>query len=112
MWICLSDTFLSIVHKDCKANELTVRARRKGDIERLFPCAEVREGGGTDYPYRAVVSRKTVAAALTQVVRDIDYGNFKSSVRDGQLHDAYYSVWHAMSRIEHVPAQGRQQPLF
>ena len=37
MCLCLSDGFLSIVAKDCADDELLVRARRHGDIERTFP---------------------------------------------------------------------------
>ena len=41
MWIMLSDCFLSIVSKDCGPAELLVRARRAGDIEKVFPNAKV-----------------------------------------------------------------------
>ena len=36
MWLMMNDCFLSIVAKDCKEDELLVRARRPGDIERVF----------------------------------------------------------------------------
>ena len=49
MWLCLRNTFLSIVAKDCAANELMIRARRRGDIEKCFPEANVIESGATDY---------------------------------------------------------------
>ena len=42
MWIMLSDSFLSIVHKDCAQDELLVRARRPSDIESVFPDAKVK----------------------------------------------------------------------
>jgi hypothetical protein len=46
MWICMSSSFLSIVDKYCDKVELLVRARRKGDIEAIFPDAEVNEYPG------------------------------------------------------------------
>lgn len=110
MWLCLNNAFLSIVHKDCAPDELTVRARRRGDIERVFPGASVREGGGTDYPFRTVVARSAVVEAMSRQVEAIDYGNFKSSVDDHALHDAYMDVWHAMSRVQRT--NGRQKALF
>ena len=47
MWIMHSDCFLSIVSKDCGPTELLVRARRNGDIEKVFPSAKVIRSTGT-----------------------------------------------------------------
>lgn len=100
MWICLNDAFLSIVSKSCKPDELLVRARRKGDIERVFPGVQVRESEHTDYRFRAVVKRELIAKALTDQVKQIAYSNFKDSVRNDSLHDAYSKVWAAMYRLQ------------
>lgn len=113
MWLCLKNTFVSVVHKDCKPDELLVRARRPGDIEKLFPRAKVKTGGGTDYRYRAVVSRKEVAAAMTQYIMEIDADNFKNSVKDDELHDAYLGVWREMMKMQRAPNRyPRQRPMF
>lgn len=93
MWLCISDAFLSIVHKDCARDELLVRARRKGDIEKIFPGAKVKRSTTTDYLFRAAVKRTEVAHALEGEVRSITYPNFKDSVKDKRLHDAYLRVW-------------------
>lgn len=100
MWICLNNSFLSVVSKDCAADELLVRARRAGDIERVFPTAVVRQSPTNDYRYRAVVKRDTVAAAMVAAVKDLDYDNFKDSVDDHALHDAYSAVWGVMGRLQ------------
>lgn len=100
MWICLNDAFLSIVSKDCGPDELLVRARRDGDIERVFPDAKVEVTLGNDYRCRARVPRKDVAAALTQRVMAVDYDNFKGSVEEDELHDAYMGVWSAIGRLQ------------
>ena len=100
MWICLNDTFLSIVAKDCGPDELLVRARRDGDIERLFSDAVVEVRLDTDYRYRARVKRTDVATALTGRLTDIDYSNFKGSTHDKQLHDAYMGVWSAIGHLQ------------
>lgn len=100
MWVCLSDSFLSIVHKDCKPHQLLVRARRKGDIEAVFPRAKVRESVYTDYRYRAVVTRNAVANALARQAMNVDYDNFKDSVEDDDLYHAYSSVWGVMYRLQ------------
>ena len=55
MWVMLNDCFFSIVSKDCARDELMVRARRPGDIEKVFPNAKVTEYTVSDYQDRKSV---------------------------------------------------------
>jgi hypothetical protein len=103
MWVMFSDCFLSIVSKDCEPNELLVRARREGDIERVFPEAEIKRDTKADYLFRAVIPRQTVALAIAERVDDIDYPNFKDSVTDDALHRGYMATWFAMAEIQPLP---------
>jgi hypothetical protein len=96
----LSDCFVSIVSKDCGPDELMVRARRPGDIEKLFPDAVVTEYTASDYHYRAAVKKTAIKAALANEVDRINYDNFKSSVDDDPLHNAYTRVWTAMASLQ------------
>lgn len=100
MWIFLNDAFLSIVDKGGDGSTLLVRARRSGDIERVFPSAAVQTTPHNDYRFRARIDREEVAEALAQSVREITYGNFKGSVKDHRRHDAYMDVWQAMYRFQ------------
>ena len=81
MWLLLNDTFLSIVHKDCKDDELLVRARRPGDIERVFG-EKAKKTTNTDYRYRAVVKRADVERKMALEINAISYDNFKE-LREG-----------------------------
>jgi hypothetical protein len=103
MWLMLSDCFYSIVAKDCDPTELLVRARRAGDIEKVFPDAKVTRNTKSDYLYRAVLPRDLVKQALAAMIDKIDYPNFKDSVEDSSLHAAYSGVWHAMAGLQHPP---------
>lgn len=97
MWIFLTGSFLSIVDKgDNTGQTLLVRARKAGDIEAVFPGAEVIEGGGTDYAFRARIDRERVAQAMADQVRAVTYPNFKSTVKERDRHDAYLDTWQAM----------------
>lgn len=100
MWIMLNDCFFSIVAKDCGRDELMVRARRPGDIEKLFPNAKVTEYTASDYHYRAAVKRTELAEALVGEIGRVTYSNFKDSVQDKPLHDAYLRVWTAMASLQ------------
>jgi hypothetical protein len=96
----LSDLFVSIVAKDCKPDELMVRARRPGDIEKLFPDVVVTEYTASDYHYRAAVKKTAIKAALVDEVNRVTYDNFKDSVEDEALHNAYMRVWTAMASLQ------------
>jgi hypothetical protein len=105
MWIMLSDAFLSIVRKDAPPGHLLVRARRPGDIEKVFGRRSVRvdRDDRGDYLYRARVPEDEVARVLAREVHAIDYPNFKDSVGDAELHAAYLRVWAAMAETQPVP---------
>ena len=104
MWIAMTDSFLSVVKKkECGPDELLVRARRAGDIEKVFPDAKVIRDTNSDYLYRAVLPRDVVKQALAAMIDHIDYPNFKDSVEDGALHAAYVGVWCAMAGLQHPP---------
>ena len=96
MWIFLSNSFLSVVQKPGDTDQLTVRARIEGDIERVFPDAKVQASRGTDYKYRAKMPREAVAKALHDQAMSVSYPNFKGTVKDRKRHDAYMDVWSAM----------------
>ena len=81
MWLCLNNAFLSIVKKDCPPGSLLVRARRPGDIERVFGTkVEVTRSTDSDYLLRSIVPIEEVELALQRAVKQIDYENFKDSV--------------------------------
>jgi hypothetical protein len=103
MWISLSDAFLSIVAIPGQPDMLKVRARRKGDIERIFPEAAVQRTPGRDYLYRAEMPRGAVSSAIAASLAAIEYDNFKNSVSDTRLHSAYASVWSSMSKLQELP---------
>lgn len=104
MWICKNDAFLSIVNDPNSKAHLLVRARRKGDIEAVFgndyPVVTLER---RDYQFRAAIPRPAVADAVAKCLLDINYGNFKDSVADANLHDAYANVWGVMAQLQEIP---------
>lgn len=96
MWIFTTNAFLSIVDKGGDGSTLLVRGRRKGEIEAVFPEAEVQETPRNDYRYRARLPRERVAQALADQVRALAYPNFKATVHDPARHDAYLEVWQSL----------------
>lgn len=95
MWIFLRDSFLSIVQHDDEPRLLQVRARIRGDIERVFPEANVAEDSRSDYRFCANVSRERVTQAIALRVSQIDYGSLYEAVGEDERATSYdrsYSV--------------------
>lgn len=103
MWIMLYDCFFSIVSKDCGPDELMVRTRRPGDIEKVFKGYTATEYTQSDYHYRCAIPKSVVKEAIMTEIEDIDYSNFKNQVKDHELHNAYLSVWTTMARLQPLP---------
>lgn len=118
MWIILNDSFVSIVEHRDDDRMLLVRGRFAGDVERFMDWVEgdkrVREDAGTDYRFRALVTRAKVAERMAVHVRGIDYPNFKDSISLRWRKYLAMRVWSifAAEQEAHVALQRRtHRPL-
>ena len=102
MWIVLNNSFLSIVKNRNNENQLIVRARVKGDIEKIFEDADVFEDENADYKYRSYIKKENVANVISNELLKIDYDNFKSSVSKDDIDrsHAYMNVWSALNKLQ------------
>lgn len=110
MWIFFPNAMLSIVaHRD-KPDTLLVRARFKGDIERVFHGALVTRTPRADYLYRAEIRREEVAAVLAGAARAMAYTNVKGAIPAGdhRRSRAMHDIWQVMFDAQHAaePFQG------
>ena len=106
MWLFLNHAFLSIVDKGGDGSTLLVRARKAGEIQAVFPNADVVLTPTNDYRYRARIDREQIALAIADAVRSIDFPNFKATVKDRKRHEAYMGVWEVM---HHYQTQEQQK---
>ena len=85
---------------------MLVRARVRRHLAALMErfssisARPIQVDAGTDYRYRIVVSKKTWTAIAAELANEIDYNNFKNSVRDHDLHRALMDVWQRMYRMQ------------
>lgn len=111
MWVFTQVGFFSATLFDemCPTDtRIQVRARVRADLEALVAryCAEpveILQWPGRDYPYRIIITRQQWAEIVSQVVLEIDYGNFKDRVKavQGGLRSAYYGdVWGVLYDLE------------
>ena len=101
MWLFCKSGFFSAVAHETKPDTIHLRARFKGDLERLFKAngikSKVAYTPQNDYAYRANVSKAQWAAIVAKEAEGIDYTNFKNKVHDGTARDgAYMDAWLAM----------------
>ena len=115
MWVYLTDALLSIVaHRD-RPGHLLVRARFAGDIERIFPSAEVTETPDADYRFRATIPREAVAQALAAAAQAIDYPNFKATLRsdthaERERAESYHHAHDAALQSQAIAALAERRP--
>ncbi|WP_322470172.1 hypothetical protein SOM08_05205 [Hydrogenophaga sp. SNF1] len=110
MWLITPVGFFSVVRKptDIKNKTLTVRARVRSDLEALkaqyLPeLGSIQESKVNDYRYRAVAPQAAVAAAMTRLIKDLDYANFKDEVKKCQGADRahlYHDVWDVLYGLQ------------
>jgi hypothetical protein len=100
MWIQFNNAFLSIVENRENTTELLVRGRVKGDIEKVFPEADVFEDNNADYKYRAFISKAIVAEKIMLKVTEINYDNFKNSVKEIERKKIYGNIWVELRKFQ------------
>jgi hypothetical protein len=96
MWVFMRDSMLSIVEHESEAKLMNVYARLRGDIEHIFPEADVVEAVDGDYRFRTSLPRERVIQAVALKVSKIDYPVFGDALEDRERRDAYMQVWSAM----------------
>lgn len=103
MWIFLPNAMLSIVAHRQRADFLMIRARIKGDIERVFPGAIVTRSPAADYLYRATVHREKVASTIGQHLAAMSYTNVKGAIPfgDSRRRRFMHDTWHVMQSAQH-----------
>lgn len=109
MWIITTTGFYSIVKKPTdEPGKLTIRARVRKDLEELqdkyLPTmSKIIESEDSDYRFRAFATPEDLVAALSTLVLDIDYPNFKDEITNqGERFrpNIYGNVWAALMALE------------
>ena len=102
MWVFFNNSFLSIVENRNNKEELLVRSRVKGDIDKIFPDSNIFEMENSDYKYRSYIKKIEVSEKIREIVTNINYDNFKNSISksEDQRHSSYLNVWNEMRKLQ------------
>ena len=99
MWICLNDSFVSIVEDTRNPDQYLVRGRRLTDVINFIkplvvgvPPAIVSTPR-SDYHFRCTVSKEELQKCMMATIDKIDYPNFKDIVADVELERFYMETW-------------------
>jgi hypothetical protein len=94
MWVLTNQGWLSAVKHRTKENCLILRARNLQALSDHFPISEIKYTPKADYFWRTEISPEQFLQVLQVEVGCIDYPNFKNSVKDVNLSDAYHDTWY------------------
>ena len=102
MWIVMNDSYVSIVQDRTNDSGVVVRARVREDLGNLFPehVNDVIETDNSDYRFRLFLDKEFVAQVVRYRVLDIDYPNFKDSVKESWRKSAYTRIWQVMYEVQ------------
>ena len=89
-----------------------MRSRIAGDIEEVFPDANVMETCNADYRFRAWVSREKVNKAISEYVQNLNYINFKNSVEDQDRLRPLMRVWNTMHEYQEAQLNARSRDFI
>jgi hypothetical protein len=98
MWVMFNNGFISAVQDRDNNDNVMVRARRQKDLEAIFPdrVADIFRVPNSDYECRIRISKVDFAKVVSdRILNNIDYPNFKDSVKDEPLKQFYTDVWWA-----------------
>jgi len=112
MWLFCKSGFFSAVLDFDNPDRVLVRARFKGDLERLLANmpghakAEILHTPDADYKFRVFVKKSDWETAVLSEAEDMDYTNFKSAVHGNTLRDhAYMNVWTVMRNAQNLTSR-------
>lgn len=112
MWLFLTAGFVSVVQHRDDSSKVLVRSRVRADLQGILERYVDRKGDvvsnqGTDYPFRAVISKDELREMLGRSVADVDYGNFKIAAGDGDIREEiYHRVWNELRGLEEIGGTG------
>ena len=94
-WVFQNNSCLSIVENRNNKDELLVRSRIKGNIEKFPPDYDVFEMKNSDYNFLSFVKKTYVSSKLKNIVEEINSDNFKNVISPDQheRHHSYLNVW-------------------
>jgi hypothetical protein len=95
VWFCFNDGFVSVVQDKRDPNKLMVRGRSYQHLQNIFgQSVRIVVTPRNDYRFRVFTNRQEWADIVSKRIHDINYGNFKDSVKEKKLALLYGEFWY------------------
>ncbi len=96
MWLFLPDAYISVTEHESEPRLVCVRARVRGDLESLFPEADIAETIDRDYRFATSLPKERVSQVVSLRIAKLNYASFFEAIPDEDRKQAYIQVWGAM----------------
>ncbi len=109
----MNDGFLSCVQDKDNPDMVFVRARVKDHLEQFVSSGSpdwqnaIKSTPKNDYQWRIHMQKKDLAVFVAHRIMNINYGNFKNSVIDSDLHNMYDETWR--SGVRYLDSRSQKQ---
>lgn len=108
MWLFTTLGFFSCTRSAEEPDKFQIRAREKTDLQGLIASlgipGELIETPRADYRWRIIVDPETFKAVVAELVRRIDYTNFKDAVHHAENQERkagpYMRVWATLKGLQ------------
>jgi hypothetical protein len=112
MWVFTKYGCISIVTSENSPQMLLVRSRYASQIEAIFPNVHATETPSDDYRYRVLIAKPAVIQRLSELVGEIDYGNFNDAIGDRRYHDICVDVSSTLKKYQDKPHEPHPSDAF
>jgi hypothetical protein len=100
MWLFTPEGFISVVaDKEAQnGDRLLARSRNKSHLDAIskYLSTPPFQVEGSDYAWRAWITRPQLISYISSHISLMDYTNFKNQIVDNAYHDACLGVWEEM----------------
>ena len=103
MWVFTSDGFFTAVSKQCRQDEIMIKANSRKDLEKLLQSVNaqqpIQESPETAHRFHVILKKASWIQYLADYVEDLDYETVRDHIvtrNDTARHEAYQTVWTTM----------------
>lgn len=108
MWVVTNKGFASIVAHRTEKNVFIIRARNPEVFGDFFNKKEIVSTTDSDYRFRVFASKGKMHRFLSYCAEQVDYDNFKNSIKDKDVKDMAMKIWNAAYTLQ-TNRYGRQE---
>ena len=103
MWVFTKDGFFTAVFKECRKDEIMIRAKSKSDLRAMLKKIDqdrpVQETSESPYRFFVILEKSLWIQYLSDYVQHLDYASVRDHIvskADVDRQKAYQSVWATM----------------